>query len=313
MTMRGMSAAVAALVAMLAFGATANAQSGGRLTYKQAKRLAVRLAEKQVRKRDLVSYHLLRARRVGRNAIVFAYDDRTPSDVFCTARVVVTRRVGDETTRLRARFRGQRCAKIPSDALAVESATQAAVRELRGTADATTASLRGVTRSIRRCQDLDVPRSRQEAVAAVVDIAIGGALARPNDEVLGDFVRALGEIQTSRPVLQQSFAAWADFLAAVRALPQISDPCATLQQWEQAGWAESESPVDMEEYRALEERFEVNGRAIDRAAGFLASVGVHPRAALRFTPDGLVLRLAPDLSPNDSIGKVALHKSALLR
>ena len=76
MTMRGMSAAVVALVAMLAFCATAGAQSDGRLTFKQAKRLAVRLAEKQVDRRDLVSYHLVRARRLGRNGMAFAYDDR---------------------------------------------------------------------------------------------------------------------------------------------------------------------------------------------------------------------------------------------
>jgi len=311
MTKRGMSAVVIALVAMLAFAGTANAQSAERLTYKTAKRLAVALGEKQVRGRDIVSYHLRDPERLGRNQIAFDYDDRAEDNVYCTATVVVTRRVTTDRTRFRAVFRGQECAGVPADALAIEAATRATVRALRDTADETVASLRRVTRSIRRCEDLNVPRSRREAVSAVLDIAIIQALEGPNDAAIGDFVAALDQVDTTNAVLQRGIAGWADYLAVIRGLPSIPDPCATLQRWAQADWAESEAPFDLDEYRVLDRRAGLDERAINRAARYLSSVGVFPRAVVQFTPDGLLLRLAPSLPASGGQGKIALRKPAL--
>jgi hypothetical protein len=294
MTKRGVAGVVAAVLAMLAFAGAANAQSG-RLSYKTAKRLAVTLAEKQVRSRDIVSYHLTKPKRLGPRKIAFVYDDRSETAVFCTAAIVVTAKRSGSTTRVSARFRRQACTPIPDDALAIEAATRNAARALRGTADDTEASLERVTRSIRRCEDLVVPRSRRGAVSAILDIAILEALEGPNDSVLGDFVAILGEIQTAKVVLQRGIAGWADYLAVVRSLPAIPDPCATLQRWAQADWAASESPIDLGAYRELEARVEEDQTRIERAARYLARVGVFPRAAVRFTPDGLLLRLAPSL------------------
>ena len=312
MTKRGMPALALALVLLLALAGTASAQSG-RLAYEDAKRLAVSLAKKQVRDRDIVAYHLLGATRLGPNRIAFAYDDRSETNVYCTATIIVTRRVTTERTTITARFRGQSCAGIPEDALAVEAATRATARVIRGNADATAASLARLERSLNRCRNLRVPRARRAAARAILDVAVVQALASPNEGALDDFVAALGEIETTNDVLRTGVAGWADYVAVLRALPPFPDPCAALRRWARAGWAESASPIDMAEYRRLDRRAEVAERAIFRAARYLASVGVFPRVVVQFTPQGLLLRLAPELPASGGRGKViTLRKPALL-
>jgi hypothetical protein len=214
--------------------------------------------------------------------------------VFCTAVLVVRQREtsADGDVRISARFRGQECAKVPDDALAVEAATRSAVRALRASEDETLASLRRVTRSLRRCEDLDYPRNRRAHVNAIIDIAVVEALVTPNDAALGDFVTALDGIDTANSILRRGIGAWADWLAVVRSLPAITDPCATLQRWAEADWAASEAPIDLEAYRSLDERSEADDLAIGRAARHLAEVGVFRRLAVAFTPDGLLLRIA---------------------
>lgn len=289
---RGTSAIATALVAVLAFAGTAAAQSEP-LRYRTAKKLAQRLADKQVTGRDVVAYHVYDAERLNRNTFAFAYDDRV-GEVFCTAVLLVTQRVtsddGDRT--IRARFRGQECAEIPDEALAAEAATRNAVRALRGTRDETLASLRRVTGSLRRCEDVDVPRKRRAHVNAIVDIAIVQAIVGPNDAILGEFVTALDAIDTTNQVLERGIGGWADWLAVVRSLPAIPDPCATLRRWEQADWAASESPIDLAAYRALDRRATADEVAIRRARRYLRSVGVFRRFVRSFTPDGMVLRIA---------------------
>ncbi len=311
MMKRGMSAVAFALVALLAFAGTAAAQSES-LRYRTAKKLAVELAKKQVADRDIVSYHVYDAERMSRNAIVFSYDDRTTNDVFCTAVLVVRQRrtSADGDRRVTARFRGQECAKIPADALAVEAATRSAVRALRGSEAETLASLRRVTRSLRRCRDLDFPRNRRAHVNAIVDIAVVRALVGPNDASLGDFVAALDSVDTANQVLRRGIGGWADWLAVVRSLPPITDPCATLRRWAQADWAASEAPIDLAAYRSLDERSNADSRAIRRASRYLAEVGVFPRLARAFTPDVLLLRIA-EVGAGDEAGKLQASKAAL--
>jgi hypothetical protein len=288
-----MSAVAFALVALLAFAGTAAAQSKP-LRHGTAKKLAVKLAKKQVAERDIVSYHVYDAERMTRNAIVFSYDDRTAANVFCTAVIVVRRRTTsrDGDVRIRARFRGQECEEIPADALALEAATRSAVRGLSGSQDETLASLRTVTRSLRRCRNLDYPSNRAAHVEAIIDIAVVRALVAPNDAVLGDFVAAQDAVDTANQVLRRGIGGWADWLAVVRSLPAIDDPCATLQRWAQADWAASEAPIDLAAYRSLDERSDADSRAIARAARYLGEVGVFPRFVVAYTPDGLILRFA---------------------
>jgi hypothetical protein len=312
MTKRGRPAVAIALIAALGFTGSAAAQSKS-LSVTAAGKLARKLAAKQIRGRDVVSFHIYAPARSGRNRVAFHYDDRTTANVFCTARILVTRRVGSTRTVIRARFRDARCKGIPADVLAVEAVTRNAVRAMRGTTVATADSLDALERSVKRCRKLDVPRARRSAVAAILDIALVQALEGPNDAALGDFVAALGNVQTGNATLAAGIAGWADYLAGIRALPSIPDPCATLQSWAQAGWSEAESPIDMDAYRAIDRRTSVDQRAIERAAAYLARSGVFPRTVQQFTPEGLLLRLAPDFpGVTGGKGKLTLRKPALL-
>src|SRR3954469_7231389 len=106
------------------------------LSYGTAKALAKQLAEKQVRGRDVISFHLLKPKRVSATRFVFLYDDRTSGDVYCTARLIVSSVTRGRTTNVSARFAGQRCAGITADVLKFEAITRRAQRDLRArTAD----------------------------------------------------------------------------------------------------------------------------------------------------------------------------------
>jgi hypothetical protein len=315
MTKRGVPAIVIALIAALGITGSASARTHS-LSVKTAGKLAKKLAKKQVKGRDVVSFHIADPRRIGRNRVGFLYDDRTTANVFCTASIVVTRKAGSHKTVIRARFIGQRCKGIPADVLQVESLTRDAVRALRGTTRATAQSLGSLERSVKRCRKLDVPKSRRGAVAAILDVALVEALEGPNDAVLGDFVTALGQVQTGNAALAGGIAGWADYLAAIRSLPPFPDPCATLQSWAQAGWAADQSPIDMAAYRAIDKRTSADEDAIDKAAEALARAGVFPRTVQQFSPEGLLLRLAPSFpgvtGGKGSKSKLTLRKPAVL-
>jgi hypothetical protein len=312
MTKRGVPAVAIALIVGLGITGSASAQTKA-LSVPTASKLARALAAKQVQGRDVVSFHIYAPARQGRNRVAFLYDDRTTANVFCTARIVVTRTVGVKKTVIRARFRGPACKGIPADVLAVEAATRNTVRALRGTTAATADSLNALERSVKRCRNLDVPRARRTAVAAILDVSLVEALEGPNDAALGDFVTALGNVQTTNTTLAAGIAGWTDYLAAIRSLPDIPDPCATLQTWAQAGWAADQSPIDMAAYRAVDQRTAVDQRAITRAARYLARSGVFPRTVQQFTPEGLLLRLAPEIPAiTGGKSKLTLRKPALL-
>jgi hypothetical protein len=307
MTRRGLPAIAIALIAASGFCGAATAQAKP-LKVKDARKLAHKLAEKQISGRDVVSFHILGAKRTGPNTVTFAYDDRTNVNLYCTAAIVVTRKVGAKRTQLAARFRGQKCKNIPVDVLAAETATRNAVRGLKGSTVATADSLKSLEASVKRCRNLDVPRSRRAAASAILDIALVEALEGPNDAPLGNFIAELGGIDTTNATLAGGISGWTDWLAAVRSLQSIPDPCATLQSWAQAGWAADQSPIDMTAYRALDQRVSADSRAIERAAKYLAVNGVFPRTVVQFTPEGLLLRLAPKLpGETGGAGKIALR------
>jgi hypothetical protein len=308
MTKRGVPAIAVALIAALGFCGAASAQTST-LKIRSAKKLARALAEKQVRGRDVVSFHISKAKRLSRNRVGFAYDDRSTDNVYCTAAIVVTRKDNARKTVVRARFSGQKCNGIPSDVLAVEAATRNAVRSLRATTIQTQDALDALEASVKRCRNLDVPRSRRAAANAILDVATVEALVGPNNAALGDFVNALGNVVTGNATLAAGIAGWADELAAIRSLPPVSDPCAALRTWSQANWAAGSSPIDMAAYRAIEKRANADERRIARAAKLLAKSGVFPRTVVRFTPQGLLLRLAPKLpgTTGGSKAKLALR------
>src|SRR3954462_2582792 len=69
---------VALLCAAATFASAGAASAEARvLSYRTAKGLAKQLAVKQVRGRDVISFHLLAPKRVSATRFVFSYDDRT--------------------------------------------------------------------------------------------------------------------------------------------------------------------------------------------------------------------------------------------
>jgi hypothetical protein len=288
MAKRGISIAFAlALAFVLAFGGTAMGQ--GELTLKQAKALAKKLGRKQVKTQGVVAYHLGRPRRISPTAVTFPYDARTKSDTFCRA----TLRVRRAQNQITATIGKQHCISMPSDALATEAATRKTVRAMRKTAKATRRSVRRLGLSLGNCRNLDVPTSRRAGATAVIDIATVNAVELPNDRPLGQFVGRLGNIATSHRVLASGIAAWTDYVAVLRSLPVIADPCKTLRRWAKADWAADARPVDVSAWHQLDRRAAADERAIGKAAAYRARVGVFPAAVVAFTPQGLLLSYLP--------------------
>jgi hypothetical protein len=278
------------MVAVFAFGGVASAQADG-LSYKAAKSLAKRLAEKQVRGRNVVSYHLLDAKRINARRIRFAYDDRSVDNVFCVAQLIVQQRVGSRVTTNSARFRGQRCRGIPSEVLKFEAITRQAQRDLRANTAATVSALRAVQRSAKRCRSVTVPKAVRSRAAALFDVATVNALAGPNDAILAGFVGSLRQAEVSDPTLRAGADAWADYFVTLRALPQVTDPCAALRTWARAGYRSGSAPIDFAAFRALDRRATRDSRVIVRAADLMAARGAFPNAVLGFTPTGLLRQL----------------------
>ena len=300
-----LTAALLCAVTAFAIGGVATAQAKP-LSFKTAKTLAKRLAEKQVRGRDVVSYHLLLPDRVSSSRIVFQYDDRTTTNVFCTALVLVDQRVEGRFTTISARFTGQRCNGIPSEVLAFESITRRTQRELRANTEVTVEAVAAVERSARRCRSVQVPESRRDEAEALFDIALVQALEGPNDAIVGDFSAALLAVDARNATLNAGAVAWADYLATIRALPQVTSPCGALKVWARNGFAAADAPIDFAAYRALDRRATVDQRAIARAAKRMAAAGAFPNAVVGFTPEGLFQHLQADAGITGGRGKVLL-------
>ena len=300
-----LTAALLCVLAAFAIGGVASAQAKV-LPFKTAKVLAKRLANKQVRGRDVVSYHLLLPRRVGDSRIVFQYDDRTRDNVFCTALLIVSQRVHGRFTTTSARFSGSDCHGIPSEVLKFEAVTRQAQRELRANTPATIDAVEAVNRSAKRCRRVRVPRSRRDEATALFDIALIEALEQPNDAAVGEFATGLVAVNAKNATLHAGAIAWADYVATIRALPQVTDPCASLKAWASDGFASADAPIDFAAYRALDRRATLDQRSIERAARRLAAAGVFPNAVVGFTPEGLLQQLAAKVGITGGQQKVAL-------
>src|SRR4051794_24459095 len=210
MTKRLTVALVCAAASLASVGvATADARV---LSFRTAKALAKQLAEKQVRGRDVITFHLRKPKRLSANRIVYRYDDRTRDKVFCTARVIVSSVTRGRTTSISARFAGQRCAGIPAAVLTFEAITRRAQRDLRANTSATLDALAVVKRSTKRCRSLRIPRSKTRDAKALFDVALVEALERPNDAALGRFVQRLLDAKVRDARLAAGAAGWEDYL-----------------------------------------------------------------------------------------------------
>jgi hypothetical protein len=289
MTKRLTVALLCAAASFASLGAgTAQAST---LSVRTAKALAKQLAEKQVRGRDVITFHLGKPRRLSPTRFVFRYDDRTRDKVFCTARVIVSAVTRGRTTNISARFAGQRCAGIPSGVLKFEAYTRRAQRDLRANTSATLDALAVVKRETRRCRALKVPRSKVRNAKALFDIALVEALERPNDRALEDFVTRLANAHVANARLAAGAGAWADYLAVLRALPAVDRPCGALRAWKRAGFTAASAPIDFAAYHSLDRRATRDRKTIARAAAVMFARGAFVNAVIGFTPDGLLLQL----------------------
>jgi hypothetical protein len=254
------------------------------LTEARARKLALSLARRVARERDVVAWHLSPAVKVRRTRIVFVYDDRNRDDVFCTAKVIV-----EQTARERSVTIGSgRCAAVPAEALSIEKRTNALIRAVRGKVGELRRSLRAYDAQIRRCEGLVVPRGHHEDAEALFDAAGAVAFVAPIAAQLDGFVTALQNIQPEDPDLVRGVVAWRRLLTIVDALPRpVTDPCGALQQWAANSYAPEAAPVDFAELRELLASGRRQERRIFLTSLRLARLGVFPNAALGFTPDGL--------------------------
>jgi hypothetical protein len=284
-------AALLCAAATFAAGGVATAQART-LKVGTAKALARQLAVKQERGRAVISFHIGKPRRVSATRFVFTYDDRTTSNVFCTARIVVDSTTSGRTTHVRAFFFGTKCIGVPTEVRRFEALTRQARRDLRLHTAATLDALDVVGRSIERCRSVTVPRSKRAKAQALFDIALVEALERPNDAALGNFATGLVNVEARFGALAGGAAGWADYIATVRSLPTVDDPCAAVKDWKRRGFTAASAPIDFVAYSSLSLRARRDRGAINNAAEFLASRGAFPGAVVGFTVDGMLLQQA---------------------
>src|SRR5437868_4775033 len=99
-------------------------------------------------------------------------------------------------------------------ALARPATAQAASGLTVGSALATKDAVRGVSTSLKACKKLKVPKARRSDANLIVNTAFSGALAKPNDAILGGLVNALLNVGTPNASLSAGAAAWSDELSA---------------------------------------------------------------------------------------------------
>ena len=276
------------LTIVVALFACCSSASAATLPTTSAKRLAKRLAASQVRTRQLVSIHILKAKRVSPREVRFAYDDRSALNVYCTSVIVVK---VSSSGRARATFdpRATVCHGIPDDALAFETATRNAVRDVSAQAGAVRSSVKAFERSTAPCKRLAVPRNRRKQVALLTAAATSRATYGPIDAQVQSFVNAIGAIRTTDPTLVAGAAGWADLLQVVRSLPTFSPSlCGALKAWSRAHWAAGAAPVNLAALKALDVRSVADEKAVVRAGVHLAKEGVFPKTAVAFSPSGLL-------------------------
>jgi hypothetical protein len=294
MTKRGMIVVTLILAAMLALSAPAAMAQLQPLTAKQAKKLAHDLGRKQKRENGVIVLHIEDMKRVDPYTITFSYDERTKFKTFCLAVLRVHKKQSGNTISVTAKLTKHSCNKIPADALKIERITRKADRAVRKHSRATLRGVGRVQRSIDRCRKLKVPRNRRAAVGAVYDIALTGAVARPNLATVDSFVAALGNVEASSDLVVRAVDGWSDYADVLHSLPVIKDPCGTLQDWEKAGWSAQQSPVDMPSYRALAKRSRKDQKAVAGGTSYLLAGGVYRRVAIAFSIDDLLLKYGGD-------------------
>jgi hypothetical protein len=292
---RKVAAPVAAIAAAALFAggsqAAANtpalhqAASGGRLSVHTARTLANRLAAKQRRQRSLVFAEVGRATRRSSSRIDFSYRDRSTSDVLCTARIVVVQTGSSRS----ADIRGAACKGIASEYLRFEKLSRDLSHSVSDKAGKVQKSLRHYSKSLAKCDNVVVPKSRRKDVAMLIESGGVYAFYRPLRMRLGDYVQSLHDVNAGDPVLVRGVEAWDRTLVLIDALPAASaDPCGAVRQWSANGFSSDSAPADFGQLKVLRSDMGTEGGKLDDGAKHLLEEGVVRHAATAFSPKGLL-------------------------
>jgi hypothetical protein len=280
-------AVLSALAAVLAVPSGAQAQAPFEpLTERNARPFAEKLARQVAKKREVRSWYVSEALTVGRKRVVFQYSDRSRSEIFCTARLVVEQ----SSTRRRAFISAPRCKPIPEEALAIEKATSAALRAAAGQGADVARSIRATEKDVARCEGLVVPRSRHEEAGLLYRSGEVLAQVSPLLVHFDAFATRLQEIQPEDPGLVSGVVWWRRLVNSLQDLPELTArPCTALLEWSRTDYSAETAPVDFEQLAALLRAIRTAERGVGRAADHLGDLGVSPRVLPGFTPEGLLV------------------------
>ena len=277
-------AAVAAVAALSAVG-TAEA-SAATLTVQQARALAQKIVAQQRHKRSLVYTQLGDPIRKSSSKIVFAYRDRSTSNVLCTARIVA---VATSSGR-RADLKSSQCNGIAGDVLAFERASRSLVHSVRVELGAKVRkSRRHYRSSLAVCDQVSVPRSRRGDVKLLVNAGGVWAFYSPLRSRLGTFSSQIDNVSTGDPNLVRGQKAWDKVLVLFDSLPAAAaDPCHAVKKWSDNGFSSDTAPADFGELKVELSQFAAQSRALDQVSKYLDDAGVRPTPARVFAPNGLL-------------------------
>lgn len=279
----------AATLALLALGA-APAAADSALTFKSARHLAQKLADKQEQKRSLKFARLGHADRVSSNRIDFAYADRSSDDVLCNATIVVEQS-GDHRT---AELRDVECDGIPGEILAYERITRKMRHRARGQAKAVRQSVDDLERSLGKCDKVVVPRNRRDEVEVIVDLGRTRAFYAPLRATLDKFNIALHDVHGEDPRATRGIDAWDRTLVLIGQLPPATKrPCKAIAKWAENDFSDDSAPADFTQLKVIRQQFGAQEKILNEASDYLGEAGVFPAIARAFAPRGLRALILP--------------------
>jgi hypothetical protein len=282
---RKVAAPIAAVATMglFAMGA-APASAGASLSVKSARHLAQKLADKQKRERSLKFAVLGDAHRVSSNRVDFPYRDRSSKDVLCTAKIVVE----ESNDQRSADLRGVSCDGIPSEILAYERVTRKMRHRVKEMAAELRTSDRDYARSLAKCDDLVVPKNRQDEVKLLFDVGATRAFYFPIRSILDKFNVALHDVHGEDPRMTRGVDAWDRTLVLIGELPSATkDPCRAVKKWAENDYSSDSAPTDFDQLKVIRQQFKAQEKIQNEAARHFAEAGAFPAIAKAFAPRGL--------------------------
>jgi len=268
---------------LFAMGA-APASAGDSLSVKSARHLAQKLADKQERDRSLKFTHVGGAHRVSSNRVDFPYRDRSSKDVLCTATIVVEQSNDHRS----ADLSDVSCDGIPSEILAYERVTRKMRHRVKEMGAELRRSDRDYARSLEKCDDLVVPKKRQDEVQLLFDVGATRAFYMPIRSILDKFNVALHDVHGEDPRMTRGVDAWDRTLVLIGQLPPATkNPCKAVQKWAENDYSSDSAPADFDQLKVIRQQFKAQEKVENEASRHFAEAGAFPAIAKAFAPRGL--------------------------